>query len=41
MSSHSTGLRLNGTSEFRNCVAGAGGALFARGDLNLAKRLGR
>ena len=39
--SHSTRLRLNGTSEFRNCVAGAGGALFARGDLNLAKRLGR
>lgn len=38
--SHSTGLRLNGTSEFRDCVAGAGGALFARGDLNLAKRLG-
>lgn len=30
-------VQLNGTSEFRNCVAGAGGALFARGDLNLAK----
>ena len=33
--------RLNGTSEFRKCAAGAGGALFARGDVDLAKRLGR
>lgn len=34
-------VRLNGTSEFRGCKAGAGGALFARNDVLLTrKRLG-
>ena len=32
--------RLNGSSEFRGCKAGAGGALFARSDVLLTRRRG-